>query len=205
MNKFVIGILCILCFIRCTSDHRQLRDITSKMKPNSGFIDLTLNIVERSETDSTYQYILESLYQKDTVGIEVGLKKRLKAGIRNGEITNQHIANGISIQSIGEKSNRFIRTLSQLYGVETAITGISDKKLQFPCTNFSNEDINYNDGDYMFKISLSSSSVKPEIYMNFDFTNNTVSINEKDVEYRQEVLAYLSGNAIQSSLRTAMN
>lgn len=205
MNKFVIGILCILCFIRCTSDHGQLRDITSKMNPNSGFIDLTLNIVERSETDSTYQYILESLYQKDTVGIEVGLKKRLKAGIRNGEITNQHIVNGISIQSIGEKSNRFIRTLSQLYGLETTIAGISDKKLQFPCTNFSDEDINYSDGDYMFKISLSTTSVKPEIYMNFNFTNNTVSINEKDVEYREEVLAYLSGNAIQSSLRTAMN
>ena len=97
----------------------NLIDITSKIDKSSGFIDLTLNIIDTKETDSSFVYLAKGLYNADTVGIQISLKKGLKAGIVNGEMKNVFVPFGISINSVGLASDRLLNAMTELYTIDS--------------------------------------------------------------------------------------
>ena len=193
MNKTLYRILILFGLYSCAqrSKVNSLIDITSKVDKSSGFIDLTLSIIDKKETDSAFVYFGEGLYKSDTVGIQVSLKKGLKAGIVNGEMKNVFVSNGITFHSIGPKSDRLLSSMAELYGIDSIDNKMRNDLFVFTCANLNQEDLDYNSGEYKFKVFMETGEDNSELFIDFDFTNNLILLNEKDIEYRKGILKYL--------------
>jgi hypothetical protein len=193
MKKIFYGLSILIGFYSCSQQVKQnkLIDITSRIDKASGFVDLTLPIVNKNQTDSTYLYIAQGLYKSDTVGIEISLKKNLKAGIVNGEMKNVFVNNGITIKSIGIKSDKLLKSMTELYGVDSIGNQMRNDLIVLTCANLNQQDLDYSSGEYKFKVFMESEDDYAELFVDFDFSNNLILLNEKDLEYRKGVLKYL--------------
>ena len=193
MKNAFYGLLIMTGLYSCTQQEKQnhLIDITSNIDQSSGFVDLTLTIVDKKETDSTFVYVAEGLHKSDTVGIEVSLKKHLTAGIVNGEMSNVFVHNGIAIKSIGSKSDGLLRSMTELYNIDSIGSQMRSDLMVFTCANLNQQDLDYNAGAYKFKVFMETEVDASELFVDFDFSNNLIMLNEKDVEYRNGVLKYL--------------
>lgn len=207
MKRVVIFFLPLLLFYTCTTNVKQkkLVSITESVDKLSGFVDLSLNIVERTETDSTYNYIAEGLYQKDTVGVEVSLKKGIRAQTDNmgSESQPPFIQNGIILQSIGKKSDKLLTSMAQLYGINYPSFSFRKDAVHFFCVNSNNQDVNYGTGAYIFRVVMENQYICSEMYVNFDFDNQKIHLNEKNVEFRRNIITYLSGKSSSNLARTS--
>ena len=186
-----LGLATLLAFISCNKSN-ELVDITSKIEKDTGFIDLVLSISEKKETDSTFVYSAIGLYNSVEVGIEISLKKGIKAGIVNGEMKNAFVNKGISIKSIGDKSNKFLNSISELYGIPKQNLIMKSGEIILTCANLNDKDIDYENGQYKFKIFMETENDAPELFVNFDFNENQIQLNEKDTEYRNGIVDYLT-------------
>lgn len=193
MYKILFGLLILAGLYSCSGQRSQkgLLDITSRIDEASGFINLTLNITDKKETDSTFIYTAKGLFKSDTVGIQVSLKKNIKAGIVNGEMKNIFVRNGISLKSIGVKSDRLLSSMIELYGIDSINSKMRNDLMVLTCANLNQQDLNYNSGEFKFKVFMETDQDVPELFVDFDFSNGLVYLNEKDVGYRQGVLSYL--------------
>lgn len=195
MKKILFGFLILLGFASCEHkskiESKNLIDITSKIDKSTGFIDLSLSITDTKENDSTFVYIAKGLYKNDTVGIKISLKKNLKAGIVNGEMKNVFVKNGISINSIGKQSDKLLTTMTELYKVDSINKEMKAESILLTCANLNQENINYDSGEYKFKVFMETEEDNSELFINFDFTNHLILLNEKDNEYRKGILKYL--------------
>ena len=186
-----LGLATLLAFISCNKSN-ELVDITSKIEKDTGFIDLVLSISEKKETDSTFVYSAIGLYNSVEVGIEISLKKGIKAGIVNGEMKNAFVNKGISIKSVGDKSNKFLNSISELYGIPKQNLIMKSGEIILTCANLNDKDIDYENGQYKFKIFMETENDAPELFVNFDFNENQIQLNEKDTEYRNGIVDYLT-------------
>jgi hypothetical protein len=193
MKTILFGLLILSGLYSCTEQSKvnYLIDITSKIDKSSGFIDLSLSIIDKKETDTSFVYLAKGLYKNDTVGIQISLKKGLQAGIVNGEMKNVFVPNGISINSIGLASDRLLNAMTDLYKIDSINKVMRNDLMILTCANLNQQTIDYNSGEYKFKIFMESDEDNPELFMDFDFSNNLILLNEKDIEYRKGVLEYL--------------
>jgi len=193
MKTILFGLLILFGLYSCSEQNKviSLIDITSRIDKSSGFIDLTLNIIDKKETDSSFVYLAEGLYNADTVGIQISLKKGLKAGIINGEMKNVFVPFGISINSVGLASDRLLIAMTDLYKIDSINKVMRNDLMILTCANLNQQEINYNSGEYKFKVFMETNEDNPELFVDFDFTNNLIFLNEKDREYRKGVLKYL--------------
>lgn len=193
MKKIALGLVTLFGITSCSQQNnmKDLTDITSRIDKSSGFIDLTLVITDKKETDSTFIYKAEGLYKSDTVGIQISLKKGLKAGIVNGEMKNVFAQAIISFNSIGSKSDRLLNAMTELYQIDSINNSMCNELLTFTCANLNDKDINYSVGEYKFKIFMESEEDNSELFVDFDFSNGQIYFNEKDPEYRKGILTYL--------------
>jgi hypothetical protein len=189
MKKNLFTFLILISIFSCSQNN--LVDITSKIVKTSGFVDIALTITDKKETDSMFVYTAQGLYKSDTVGIEIALKKGLKAGIVNGELNNVFVRNGITMHSIGSKSDKLLAAIAELYGGIDSIKTMRPDLMILSCANFNQQDVNYTSGEYKFKVFMETATGNPELLINFDFTNKLILLNEKDVEYRIDILQYL--------------
>jgi len=85
------------------SDNTKLEDITSRIDPEGGFIDIFLKIIEDTKTDTSHIYIAKGLYKDKTVGLQIEVSSKIRAGIVGGEIDNKNgfVLNGVQLKSIG--------------------------------------------------------------------------------------------------------
>ncbi|QNN42111.1 hypothetical protein [Pedobacter roseus] len=190
MKKNLLSLITIFLLFSCKPSEKDLTQIVIK-KADDGFIDLMLNIVSKKETDSTVIFKAQGLDHTDTVGLEISLKKNIKAGIVNGEMKNTFLANGISFQSTGKESDRLVTALTKLYNLKSKNKMRTDK-MTFEVANLNETDVDYNSGQYRFKAFLPTDDDIPELFVNFDFTNKLIALNEKDPEYRTGVISYLT-------------
>lgn len=189
MKKFIFASLILTTFFSCS--HNNLVDITSKTVQTSGFQDVALSITDTKETDSMYVYTALGLYKSDTVGMEISLKKGLKAGIVHNEMKNVFLSNAITLRSIGSKSDKLLTVMTELYAGESVPQTMRSDLMVLPCANFGQEDLNYTSGEYKFKAFMETAEENAELFMIFDFANKLILLNEKDVAYRKGVLNFL--------------
>jgi hypothetical protein len=109
----------------------------------------------------------------------------------NGEMKNIFIRNGISFKSIGVKSDRLLSSMIELYGIDSINGKMRNDLMVLTCANFNQQDLNYNSGEFKFKVFMETDEDVPELFVDFDFSNGLVYLNEKDIGYRQGVLSYL--------------
>jgi hypothetical protein len=182
------------CMLACKppAEKANLIDITSKLGQADQFKDLVLNITQTSETDSFFVYTASGLYQHDTVGLSVSLRKDLPAGIVNGEMKNVFVHNGIVLMSAGKPSDRLLSAMATLYDVDSVGSKMHSSPMILTAANLNQEPINYNTGTHKFKVFMETDSAYAELFVDFDFANQLIYLNEKDQEYRAGVLQFLS-------------
>lgn len=192
MKHLPIFILFFLFSCNSSDNSTKIVDITSKIDKAIGFSDITLSITDTKTSDSTMIYTALGLYNSDTVGLQISLKKGIKAGIVNGEMKNPFVKNGIMLHSIGIKSDKLLNAISNLYGFPNSSLKMIDEFKGSTCANLNQEDVNFNSGEYKFKIFLETEEDNSELFVNFDFTNKYILLNEKDQEYRKGIVKYLT-------------
>lgn len=149
--------------------------------------DITLHIynLEVKSTEVTVFKIL-SQYKGRPIGFRLRLKKPIKR--------TEFVTNGVTLLSLGDTSNNFLSALAEVYQSKA-------KNLVF----VDSITINYADlesivdtkspGNYtaaQTKLFFTTRDDQPELYMNIEIKNKTISFPEKDNSYREGILEALS-------------
>ena len=155
-----------------------------------GFVDIPLSITSTKDIGTHYEYYAKSTLYGDTLGVGVKLKKNIPEGLHNGEPTNMFLDKGIELFSIGSESDNLLSFISEQYGnPKKALTFKSTGLVT--CANLNESPVNYSNGAYRFKIFLESEQTDAELFVNFDFSNNMIFLNEKDEGYRDGLIKSL--------------
>ncbi|REC79438.1 hypothetical protein DRF60_06340 [Chryseobacterium elymi] len=156
-----------------------------------GFNDIALKIVETENSANAFLYTVKGKYKNKIVGLKLTVQNNINAGIVNGKLdSNAFYRKGMTLQSIGEESDNFLHALCKIYGIKC-----NDKFSIKPITvtifplneieaNLSNP--NY----YRFKAFFNDDEENDyaEIFINLNLEENLVEFNEKDNEYRANII-----------------
>ena len=136
------------------SDGVELKDITSRINPAEGWIDIFLKITEETKTDTSHIYIAKGLYKDKIVGLKIEVSSNIGAGIVNGEVNggNGFVSNAVLLKSIGQESNEFVKALSELYG-EPTNKSFSEETISATAFSLNEKDVNLDKKDY-YKLKL---------------------------------------------------
>jgi len=154
---------------------------------NEGFINIPLNIVEQRNKDGYLVNKIQAMSKNDTIELIVSLKEGIPAGLMDGTPENKFLADGIIFESTGPKSGRLLTALAQKYEVNSGKLTMKSKQI-FTCANLNETAVDYQSGTSIFKIFLQGETEVAELYINFDFKNSTISLNEKDPQYRDALI-----------------
>ena len=194
MKKILFGLFVLIGLASCSQANKKIELADISNMNVSDFIDIPLRITQKSETDTSYICIAKAIYRSDTLGVQVSLKKGIKAGIVGDNMSNVFLNDGISIHSIGIESDHFLSAMTKLYGIDLQGNQMRNDIMSFNCANLNQKNVEYNKGEYHFKIFMESEDNYAELFINFDFTNQLIYFNEKDMEYRKGVIDYLTRN-----------
>ena len=177
--------------IYCQANHI---DITSKSE--EGFRDFIFNVTEKHLTiNNEWEIILKGRYNTLAVGIKIIIKNGMKAGIVNGKPDKLGMTiKGGEMVSIGKESDNFIRVASKLYGFESS-KKFSENKIVFDCFSLNSSDANLDSGEFKFKIFFDSQNKDDnysEMFLNLNINSGFAELNEKDPEYRNNIITQLT-------------
>lgn len=172
---------------------KELSDICFKMDQSGNFVNLQLNIVETLNEENYYTYLAKGLYKGEEVGLKVSLKKGIPMGIdlQTFNFANAFTKEGIKLQTIGATSDRLLNAMSILYKVYKEVNFRSDLDA-FLCANLNDYPIDYSKGEYRFKIFMDRGDLNAELFVNFDFDRKLIHLDEKDINYRKDIIRFLS-------------
>jgi len=168
-----------------TTEATELFPITRYPEnPSSIFLKLT----EKTKGDSSYTYIAEGLYEKDTVGFLIEVNKHIPAGVNKDGSVNERdgFKKGvITFKTLGAKSDRFVAALAQLWKVGN-LSKMKNSPIQ-PLVFTSNKkpvDLD-KPFTYSFKLFFNDTSDNPgEIFFTFDTYKRGIEFQEKNAQYR---------------------
>lgn len=153
--------------------------------------DIKLSIVAKTENDSTRIYKAISSYKGKELGLLVFVPKR-KEG-------DKGLGHGISLQSIGSRSDYLLQTLYQLYKQTVDTTATFSKSINVTYVNlkefakaFSGQEGHYTAAnEYKLFFEGKGDEEYAELYLNINLVDNWIELREKDEEYRPIVLRFL--------------
>jgi len=178
------------------SQNTNLIELTSNQDAEEGWKDLIFIITEKEKLDNGFWSLTcKANYGNQTVGIKINISDGIPAGIVNDEIDNtRFFSKGVEFQSIGKESDKLIEIISKLYGLPTK-NKFTSEKLTFTAFPLNKEKAILENGRFHFKIFFDENDERnlyAEIFLNPDLKNGTVELNEKDEEYRANIVKLLS-------------
>ncbi|MGS2765135.1 hypothetical protein [Sinomicrobium sp. M5D2P9] len=178
------------------SQNKNLVELTSNQDAEEGWQDLIFTITEKEKLDNGFWgLICKAKYENQVVGLKINIVDGIPAGIVNEEIDNtSFVANGVEIHSIGKESDKLIEVISKLYG-QPKKTKFTEEKLTFTVFPLNKEKGILENGRFHFKLFFDENdepNLYAEIFLNPDLKNGTVALNEKDEEYRLNIVKLLS-------------
>jgi hypothetical protein len=194
--KKLILIMGILSSVFGFSQNKNLIELTSNQDAEEGWQDLIFTITKKEKIDNGFWSLTcKAKYENQIVGLKINIADGIPAGIVNNELDNtRFVENGIEIQSIGTESDKLISVISQLYG-QLKLTKFSTEKLTFTIFPLNRENATLENGRFKFKLFFDDNNEQnlyAEFYLNPDLKNGIVELNEKDEEYRQNIVKLLS-------------
>ena len=176
--------------------NKNLIELTSNQDAEEGWQDLIFTITEKEKLDNGFWSLTcKAKYENQIVGLKIKIADGIPAGIVNDEIDNTNfVANGVEIQSIGTESDKLIEVISNLYE-QPKMTKFSSEKLTFTAFPLNREKGILENGKFKFKLFFDDNNEQnlyAEFYMNPDLINGIVELNEKDEEYRMNIVKLLS-------------
>jgi hypothetical protein len=174
------------------SDYIKLEDITSRINKEEGFVDIFLKITEDTKTDTSHIYIAKGLYKNRTVGLQIEVSSKIRAGIVDGDIDSRNgfVANGVLLKSIGQESDELIKALAELYENRTE-KSFAKQTISATAFSLNEKPVNLDKCDY-YKLKLffeeEDDNLYSEIYLNINTDKREIELHEKDFEYRQPII-----------------
>lgn len=190
-KTLTITALILLTIVGCKTEQEQKVSNLSNLYAVDGFIDFPFTITNTKEDKGYYQYTIKATVDNDTIGMLVSLKKDIKAGFVNGEPKNMFVDNGIKFTSIGEQSNRLLHFMRNKYNLPAKDNTLKQEQI-FTCANLNQNAVDYKNGSSRFKIFLEDDEENAELFVNFNFAQKTINLNEKDNLYRPQLVRLLS-------------
>ncbi len=178
------------------SSNNSYLPIDSRLEESNGFIDLDFSLLRYKKDDNLIQtFIAKGCYGNALLGFKIELLSEW----RETEIANiPSYRSRLSLQSIGDESDRFVQTLAKLYQLELA----SPKMLphiQFTAITLGGNPMKLGEGGVRIKIFFEPPDETPdyeeryaEHFLNIDLQRNAVYFNEKDQAYREAILNALT-------------
>lgn len=163
-----------------------------------GFVDCVFKITDLVENPATYRFRMIASHEGEPVGMEVIVVKGIQAGMdAEMALIQDHVyRQGVLFSRTGPESDRLIRALSGMYGME-----MSDIKMvqseSFTAIALHQGPIDMTQEPIKIKIfgrdrPTDDEDDYYESFFNLDLQNGFVFWNEKDQEYRAPLLRALS-------------
>ena len=176
--------------------NNNLVELTSKQDAEEGWQDLIFTITEKEKLKNGFWTLTcKAKYKNQIVGLKINISDGIPAGIVNEEIDNTSFTKkGVEIHSIGNESDKLIEVISKLYG-QPKKTKFSSEKLIFTAFPLNKEKAILENGRFHFKLFFDENDKRnlyAEIFLNPDLKNGTIELNEKDEEYRVNIVKLLS-------------
>lgn len=152
--------------------------------------DIGLSIVSISETDSTTIYKAVSNWQNRNLGLSVRIPKK------DGE---KGFGSDIELNSIGIESDYLLRTIGKIYGQKIDSQARFTNKVsvgyvnlnEFAKTLGAKEDSVPTQAEYKIFFQGKKDDDYAELYLNVDTSAKRLEINEKDADYRPQIIKSL--------------
>ena len=177
----------------------NLSEILRVQNQEEGFNDISLKIIETNKQGETYTYLAKGKFENKIVGLKISIKNNLQAGIKKGEIDGTAFKkDGISFQSIGQESDNFLQAISKIYGIKSNCK-FSNKIIKSTIFPLNQSIANLNQPEYYkFKVFFNDDEEEnenyAEIFININLEQNFIEFNEKDNEYRANIIKTFSAN-----------
>jgi hypothetical protein len=192
--KRIILIMGILSSFLGFSQNENLIELTSKAE--EGWKDLIFTITEKEKLKNGFWSLTcKAKYKNEVVGLKVNIKDGIPAGIVNNEMEKTSFTKkGVEILSIGKESNNLIKAISELYEQPKKLK-FTSKKLSLTLFPLNQEKAVLENGEFKFKLFFDENNEQnlySEIFLNPNLKNGTLELNEKDEEYRMNIVKLLS-------------
>jgi len=173
-----------------------LEEITSRFDPEEGWHDCFFKIISSTSTDSTTTFVCKGLHKGKAVGLQFEVRTDMGAGITPaGELNSEAglVKKAVQIKSIGQESNELIKVLSELYGKPTTRPFIKQTDW-ITAYSLNQKPVDLNKSDY-YKLKLffdKDEDLYAEVFLNIKTSAGEIELNEKDEEYRDNVIKALT-------------
>lgn len=150
-----------------------------------------LNLLDKTEGDTSVSYIAKGLYQDDTVGFIIEVDKNIPAGVNNDGSVNEEDGfkkGSVKFKKSGAESDLFVTALAELWQVDD-IEKMKTEPIE-PLAFFSNKKAIDLDraSTNSFKLFFNEDSTNPgEIFFTFDTYKRNIEFQEKDAQQRSAV------------------
>jgi hypothetical protein len=197
MNHLIAILLSIILISSCTnaptSDEGNAKTtelisiVRNPQNPTSIFLDL----VDKTEGDTSVSYVAKGVYQNDTVGFIVEVAKNIPAGINNDGSVNEKdgFKTGvITFKKSGVESDLFVAALGKLWHVSD-IDKMKMEPIQPLVFSSNKKPVNLNKpSTSSFKLFFDKDSSTPgEVFFTFDTYKRSIEFQEKDAQHRATI------------------
>ena len=194
---WIMGILSLLFGCKSSSQSNEIIEITANQIEEDGWQDLIFNIADKKIEDNKWSLKCVGKYKGEKVGFRIDIIEGIEPGINHEGLDNtKFVQNGMVIESIGEESDKLIEVMSLLYKQPKTNKFTADK-LSYTIFPLNTEKANLDTGKFKFKLFYDDNNEKElysEFYINPNFPNGTLELNEKDEEYRSNIIKSMSYN-----------
>lgn len=170
----------------------KLEEITSRIDPEEGWVDVFLKITKDTKTDSSHIYIVKGLYKGKTVGLQIEVSSKIGAGFIDGvpDANSGFITKAVQLKSIGQESDELIRAMATLYNQPTD-KGFTKQIISATAFSLNEKPVNLDENDY-YNLKLffaeDDENLYSEMFLNINTAKGEIEFNEKDEEYREPIL-----------------
>ena len=201
-NLITMGFLSWLfgsCSPKTDAPAKARSEITAAMEPQ-GFVDLAFDLASHERSaDGGQTCIARGTHN----GAEVGFRFRLPAQWKQGTLGDTGLTtyqSTITLESLGDSSDRFVAALGELYGGSLHPTRMTPV-VAFTAISLGGIPAALEKGATKIKLFFEPTEDSEEAYemfyaehyLNIDLASRTVEFHEKDEGYRDAVLRALSG------------
>lgn len=188
----LMGFLSTLFGYKSNGQKSELTDLTANQIEEEGWQDLILTITKKKLLETGYwDLTCKAKYKGQVVGIRIYILEGLEPGIVGDGLDNKKfVREAVKIESIGEESDNFIKIVSKLYGQQES-QNFTDESLVYTIFPLNEAKADLENGRFKFKLFFDDNDEKglySEMYLNPNFPNGTIELNEKDEDYRKNII-----------------
>lgn len=191
-----MGIFNLLFGSKANRQTNELIELTSNQDEEGGWQDLIFTVTKKElQTNGYWNIICKATHKGSVVGFRIFILEGIEAGIVNNDIDNsKFVRDAVRIEGIGEESDQLIKVMSKVYG-ETIVDNFTDDSLSYTVFPLNQQKADLNSGYFKFKLFFDDTEglgLYSELYLNPNLQNGTIELNEKDEEYRANIIKHMS-------------